>query len=142
MTVKQGLKRKNKIVSELNSLYSKINEYNSMEESAPRRYSVEELIEKTDKLTEELIELKTKIHRANTPVYDKIFRLSELKSRAKKLSMMDVEEGVSTNRWSDSSVKKVVEINVVERDNMVKELEEEIDTLQDELDVWNVETEI
>lgn len=135
MTVKQGLKRKNKIVSELNSLYSKINDYNSMEESAPRRYSVEDLIEQTDELTEELIELKTKIHRANAPVYDKIFRLSELKSRASKLALMDVEEGVSTNRWSDSSVKKVVEINVVERDNMVKEIEEEIDTLQDELDV-------
>jgi hypothetical protein len=37
-------------------------------------------------------------------------------------------------------VTKVAEIEVVERDNMVKEMEAQIEKIQDELDEWNHQT--
>ncbi len=45
------------------------------------------------KLTEELIVLKTAIHKANQPVYDKIFKLSEYKSMVKYLRSLNCTEG-------------------------------------------------
>jgi len=90
-------------------------------------------------LEEGLIDLKTQIHKANVGVYDKIFRLSELKSLAKKLNQIDCSEGKVTDRYlrgAEPSIK-TAEISVVERDVRVKMIEEEIESLQEELDTHN-----
>jgi hypothetical protein len=89
--------------------------------------------------TNQLIELKTAIHRANTEVYDKIFRLSELKNLVKTLKKMDTQEGnVSRRGYGESMLLNYnVVINASDRDKMVKSYEDEIDALQDELDTYN-----
>ena len=93
----------------------------------------------------ELVELKTKIHRANATVYDKIFRLSELKSMASRLKSLNCQEGkVTRGRW-DSELPPsimVAEIGIVERDEMVKHIEAQIEEIQDILDTHNAVTEI
>jgi len=91
------------------------------------------------------VELKTKIHKANTPVYDKIFRLSELKSTISRLKSLDCTEGVSTDYYSrnrENPPVKTAEVSVVDRDEMVKFMEEQIEDLQDILDNHNQNTEI
>ena len=89
-------------------------------------------------LEEGLIEIKTKIHKANVEVYDKIFRLSELKSLAKKFSQINCDEGKVSDRYSRTEPSfKTAEISVVERDVRVKMIEEEIESLQEELDTHN-----
>ena len=93
----------------------------------------------------ELVELKTKIHKANTPVYDKIFRLSELKSTISRLKSLDCTEGVSADYYSrnrENPPVKTAEVTVVERDEMVKFMEGQIEDLQDILDNHNQNTEI
>jgi hypothetical protein len=55
---------------------------------------------------------------------------------------MSVEEGKQSDRYSMNSSEKEVEITVLERDRRVKELEETIEKLQDELDTFNAVTEI
>jgi hypothetical protein len=94
------------------------------------------------RMTNELIVLKTQIHKANLPVYDKIFELSELKNQVKHLKSLNCTSGkVPGGRWGESEpVVKHAEINVVEKDKMVKELEKRIESLQDELDQWNHNT--
>ena len=95
-------------------------------------------------LEEGLIDLKTKIHRANIGVYDKIFRMSELKSLAKKLSQINCDEGKVTDRYlrgAEPSIK-TAEISVVDKDVRVKSIEEEIERLQEELDTHNATTSI
>jgi len=72
MTVKQALKLKNKLVKEITEELQKAQSYNSVEVNSTRPYSSTESLEKASKLTNELIELKTKIHQANTSVYGKI----------------------------------------------------------------------
>lgn len=145
MTVKQALKLKNKLVKEITEELQKAQSYNSVEVGSTRPYSSSEALERVSKLTNELVELKTKIHQANSPVYNKIFRLSELKSLVSKIKMLNCTEGTSTDyysRRSENSPVMTSEISIVERDSMVKIMEDEIESIQDELDTHNALTQI
>ncbi len=142
MNVKQALKAKNKLTVRINELYSLAKSYNSIEEGNPRRYSVVGLLNEAEELTKELVDLKTKIHQANQPVYGKIFLMAELKGKVKQLKGMSCEEGKVTERFGSIQSVKEVEINIAQKDQMIKDLENQIEGLQDELDVHNATTTI
>lgn len=144
MNIKQALKRKNKLVKEINDTFRIVMAYNSVSEGNERPYSAKESLELWNKLNNELIELKTAIHRANAPVYDKIFKLGELKNQIKHLNSIDCTTGVPPrNRYDSVDLPaRVAEISIIERDNLVKNLEKEIDEIQDFLDEWNFKTTI
>ena len=93
---------------------------------------------------EELIELKTDIHKANIEVYEKIFRMSEYKSLVKYLKGLNCNEGtVSTYRYGDTNTRSMTTvITEVERDQMIEKFENYIDTIQSELDSHNATTNI
>ena len=93
MNVSQALKQKNKLTVELKKQYQIAQKFNSQEEGNVRRYSVQDALDKAAELTIELTDLKTKIHLANAPVYDKIFRMAELKGRIKELRKIPTDEG-------------------------------------------------
>ncbi len=142
MNIKQALKKKNKLVGLMTEEFYKATQYNVVDEGNPRPYSATEAIGKWMQLSNELIVLKAKIHKANQPVYYQIFELSELKSQVKLLKSLNCTSGkVSGGRWGEGDpVVKHAEINVVEKDQMVKNLESRIEQLQDELDQWNHNT--
>lgn len=144
MTIKQALKYKNKLVSKINSEYHKVHTYNSIEEGQTRPYSANESLSRYFELSNELVELKTKIHQANVKVYDKIFLMSELKSRISKLQTLDCSDGKVHDRYArlngEPSVIKNTEISVVERDNLISEIESKIEEIQEELDQYNSTT--
>jgi hypothetical protein len=141
MNIKQALKRKNKIVGLMSEEWSKVSQYNVTDEGNPRPYSAVESMAKWFELSEELIKLKTKIHLANGPKYDLIFRLAETKNQAKYLKSLNCQSGKVQTRWdSDNHVIKHAEINILERDKMVKDMETRIEFIQDELDQWNHNT--
>ena len=145
MNVKKSLKEKNRLVKEIQELYARLSQYNSVEVGNVRPYSPKDMLEQINEKSNELVELKTKIHKANTPVYDKIFRLSELKSTIARLKSLDCTEGVSTDYYSrnrENPPVKTAEVSVVERDEMVKNMEGMIEDLQDILDNHNQNTEI
>jgi uncharacterized small protein (DUF1192 family) len=142
MNVKQALKAKNKLVTDLKAQYQILQKYNSIEQGNPRRYSMTNTLEKIKTLQAELVELKSKIHKANQPVYDKIFALAELKGMIKELRKVSTEEGKSSDRYSSVISVKEVELNVTDIDSGVSILESQIEQLQDELDVHNATTQI
>jgi hypothetical protein len=146
MTIKQALKHKNKLVQKINDAIMKVYSYNSYEFGETRPYDVKETLNEYFKLSHELIELKDKIHKANRPVYYKIFELSELKSQATKLKVLNCNEGKIQDRYGRTSgeipVVNTAIINIVERDNMITSIEERIEQLQDELDTHNATTTI
>ena len=142
MNIKQALRLKNKLVANIKECYSVIHSQNSIEKGNPRRYSVKDKMDEVIKYTNELVEIKRQIHTANQPVFEKIFLLAELKGMVKQMRVMSIEEGKQTDRYSMNASEKEVEVNVVERDQMIKNLEEKIERLQDELDTYNVTTEI
>lgn len=144
MNIKQALKRKTKLVKEINDVFGNVSTYNSVNEGTERPYSPKTLIVTWKNLNDELIDLKTRIHRANAPVYDKIFKLSELKNQIKLLKGLDCTAGIPPRGRYDVSdgPARTTEISVVERDELVKTYEKEIDTIQDFLDEWNFKTTI
>jgi len=131
MNVKQALKAKNKLTVRINELYSLAKSYNSIEEGNPRRYSVVGLLNEAEELTKELVDLKTRIHLANQPVYGKIFLMAELKGRVKQLKSISCEEGKVTERYGSTVAIKEVELDVVQKDNLIKGIEAQIEGLQD-----------
>jgi hypothetical protein len=140
MTVRQALKQKNKLVQELKELNGRLQNNNSIIEGNTRDYSAKETL---SAIYKKVTVLKTKIHRANAPVYDKIFLLSELKSIAQTLRGLDCTNGIAVDyyaRRSESQIIKNAEITATERDAEVKFLENRIEQIQDELDQFNAAT--
>ena len=142
MNVKQALKVKNKLVTDLKTQYQILQKYNSIEEGNTRRYSMTNALAKIKTLQAELVGLKTQIHRANAPVYDKIFALAELKGMIKELKKIPTDEGKQTERYGSVQSIKVVEFNIVDIENRVGELQDRIEALQNELDIHNANTNI
>ena len=137
MNIKQALKLKNKLVTEIKEQYEIAKAHNSIEQGNTRRYSVNVALTKAGELTHTLIGLKTKIHKANLPVYHLIFQMSELKNQIKHLKAIPVEEGKVTERYGSVTSIKEVEMDIAQRDNLVKSIEVQIENLQDQLDVHN-----
>ena len=142
MNVKQALKQKNKLVTELKAQYQILQKFNSIEEGNPRRYSMIKTLDKITQLSNELVELKAQVHRANQPVYDKIFALAELKGLIKELKKVPTDEGKQTERYGSTISVKEVELNIVDIQNIVDDLQIKIEELQNELDIHNATTNI
>ena len=146
MTIKQALKYKKKLASKMNEEFSKLSKYNSVEIGTNRVYEPKESMRKWLEMTNELIELKTKIHLANSVVYGKIFRMSELKSQLSSLKQLDCTEGKYSDRYSrmsgDTPIIKEAAIGLLERDTLIASMEEEIEKIQEELDIHNANTSI
>ena len=140
MNVKQALKVKNKLVGDIKECYRIIQTQNSIEEGNPRRYSVKKKIEEIASLTDELVQLKAQLHRANASVYEKIFQMAEIKGIIKELKKMDVSEGKQDSRYGSVVSVKEVEMTVIERDVIVKQYEAEVEKIQNELDIHNSNT--
>jgi hypothetical protein len=142
MNVSQALKKKNKLAIELKKQYAIAQKFNSQEAGNPRRYSVQAALDKAAEITAELIDLKTRIHLANAPVYSKIFRMAELKGRIKELKKVPTDEGKHEGRYGSAPSEKEVEINIAQLDGFVATLEASIEEIQAELDVHNATTTI
>jgi hypothetical protein len=144
MNIKTALKHKKKLASKINEEFNKMSKYNSVESGANRVYSARESMSNWKELTNELIGLKTKIHLANAKVYGKIFRMSELKSQLSSLKGLDCTEGKFSDRYGmrDTPIVKEAEIGLLERDQMIMDMELEIEKLQEELDEHNATTTI
>jgi hypothetical protein len=145
MTIKQALKKKNQLVKEILDLHHRVATYNSVEVGNIRPYSAKESMELLNQKSNELVGLKSNIHRANGPVYHYIFRLSELKSMITRIKNLDCNEGIVQDYYSskrETPTVKTSEISIVERDEMVKHMEGEIEVIQDILDNHNQITEI
>lgn len=142
MNLKQALKKKNKLVSQITNSVSKVLRYNSIETGTVKHYSAKESLEMLTTQIDELVQLKTSIHLANSNVYSKIFRLSELKSLVNNIKKLECSEGNVYSYRSDAPRQMESEITVKERDSLVEKLELEIEQIQDELDSYNVTTHI
>lgn len=146
MNIKQALKRKNKLTKEISTEFEKLQRYNSVVEGTDRVYEPRQAMENYIRKTNDLIALKATIHAANAPVYDKIFRLSELKSVISNIKRLDCQSGIVHSRGgygsADSTITMTTEVSIIERDQLVEKLEAEIEMLQDDLDRWNATTNI
>jgi hypothetical protein len=139
MNLTKALKHKKKLVKQADDMYIRFSKFNSNQKDSVG-YDPEQAYNEWVRLTNDLINLKTKIHIANAGIADKIFKLGELKSMATKLRGIDTKEGIVKDRYSDVTIEYVAYMNLFGRDTRVKELEEQIETLQEEIEAYNALT--
>jgi hypothetical protein len=138
MNLAYALKQKNRVVSRIKELSDSLKNNNLYSKDAVSIVSTMLLEEELTKLKIELVALKAKIHRANAPVADKIYELAELKSTIALYKSLPVKEGRS-NRYNSEEIM-VAQIKANEVITIVNTLQAKIDSIQDELDVFNAKT--
>ena len=144
MTLKNALKKKNVLIGQMKDEIGRLHKYNTVDvvNEKNRPYSPREVWDKIKTLSDELVELKTKIQVSNTPILTKIYRMSELKNMIIHLKELSCENGKMEDRYTEKDKFVVSEISVQERDHLVNMYSEEIDQIQNELDYFNQSTEL
>ena len=142
MTIAQALKEKNKKVAKIQKLWDKIQKYNSIQEGSERPYSSTELFGQVQTEVDQLVELKTRIHEASSPVRRAIFALSEMKTFVQRVKVVNTTHGVYRDRYESTTSQMVAELNIMWQDAKIEELEENIEKLQEKLDQFNHTTSI
>ncbi len=146
MKMKHALKKKNVLIGNINTEFYRLKKYNTVDilNENTRPYQPEETLKKIRVLTDELVQIKTRIQKTNRPIHHKVFRLSELKNMVEKLKELTCDNGKVEDSYSYRERDKFVvsDISIQERDRIIEELSLEIDEIQDELDQWNQVTEL
>ena len=144
MSLKQALKLKNMLIAEISDLYSLIRNNNQIISGNVRDYSISDLILSLDYKTLQLTNLKGKIQRANSPMLEKIYMLSELKNKIQAFKLIPVEQGKIRASYRGDSEPEMMEVELGAK--QVRELiigfQSEIIAIQDELDTFNSITNI
>jgi len=140
MNIKKALKVKNKLKGKIVDLQTKLYKYNIIEEGQNADYDTRLVLKELNETIIEFIELKTKIQKANLPVFDKIFRLSELKGLAKKVKYVNCDNEKVTRGTTVTNT--YANITAIEKEEIVLKIENEIDEIQDYLDDFNHRTNI
>ena len=147
MKIFKAMKKIKKIKGEIQNIQNRIHsnistvEENEFEE----QYAdlEKQLIEKTD----ELINTKNAIMEANidNKMYKKILEIGELKSRINFLNSLEIKKGVVRDSYALREVtpsKFKTQLTNKDRGTKVKDLEERVHSLIDELDDFNATTPI
>ncbi len=143
MNLSKALSEKNRLARKIREIQNKIQTHNSYIKGNTPVYEIKKLLDELNKSIQELTELKTKIHNANQPVQNKVFKLAELKSLATFLRKLNIKEGkILDERWNSEVTEWESELGTLERDKLLEDTEKEIDSIQLELDKFNFETEI
>jgi hypothetical protein len=143
MNLTKALKHKKKLVKQADEFYSRFSNYNSFEVGTTPSYNPEEMFEGWLKKTDELVILKAKIHQANVPIAEKIFRLGEIKNIISRMRGLDTKEGKVRDRYSnDNPIEYTAYVNLFNKDLQIKNYEEELEKLQEEIEAFNAITKI
>jgi hypothetical protein len=126
-------------------MFNRFQRYNSQnKENVNKGYSPEEAFNSWIELTQDLIELKTKIHNANIKIAEKIFRLGELKNLVSRIRVVDTKSGlVKEHRHPDvAPIEYVAYMDLFAKDDQISKWEGEIEQLQEEIEAYNAITKI
>lgn len=141
MTISQAFKKKNKLTKRLTELKSLLQQNNSIIEGSTSYYKMDDLMNEYVAVQNEIVDIKTRIMFANKPIQNKIFLLAELKGTASLLKGISTTEGVVPGYRGETNTY-VVEWNEIKLNLLKKEIEIQIEVLQEELDSFNHITKI
>jgi hypothetical protein len=145
MRLHKALKLRKKLVGEITDLKNQIQSKNSFLDGSlnPEKYNVEKLYADLLAKVNELVALKFVINEANREIQSKIYTLSEYKALIAFWNSVSVVEGSQIVGYSNSTITEYkVQVDEEKRTKLVKEFQEKVDALQEEIDVYNYTTEI
>lgn len=141
MKIAKALRLKNQLAGEVAQLKELLGEQNSRSTKQKFDYDNREVLMRLRAKLDELVKVKAAIAAANTEVYDKIFRLAELKGLVATLAALNTKAGVfhEGGRFGEPGyeVEYVAQFGKVDVDKLMAELKNEIQALQDALDEFN-----
>ena len=124
-------------------MWNLVQRENSCWKNHTRCIDIRESLETIGLYTEKLIELKTKIGKANKDNLENMYTLEELKSKISKLDGMETEEDVKyIGAQGTVKMPRSPDVTASEVLKMKKELQIRCNKLQDALDACNVRNSI
>ena len=93
MNISQALKQKSRIIRDIQKEIGRLYKWNTYTVGSTVPYEAKQTYQNWVTLKEELIQLKSKIHRANEGIQEKIFKLSERKNTIESLKSLCCIEG-------------------------------------------------
>jgi hypothetical protein len=141
MKIAKALKLKNQLAGEVAQLKDLLNKQNVRSAKQKFDYDNREVLARLRAKQDELIKVKATLAAANTDIYEKIFRLAELKGLAATLTGLETKAGFfhEGGRFGEPAyeVEYVAQLGKVDIDKLVAELKTEIQAIQDALDDFN-----
>jgi hypothetical protein len=150
-TIAKALNVKNRIVGDKNRVLSLISANSSRLVTTKSNYEVKELWAQYEGLVDKLVLVKSAIAKANVNIYEKIYRISELKSKAAQMSQISTDETpqvemiynrVTGETSKGATTERLVLFTDKVLSDKLKEIEAEIAKLHDEVTAYNYNTEI
>lgn len=139
LSLSKALKIKNRLAGRLAKINSTIMTYNSVVEGH-KEVDVVDLDKTRSALMNALVDLKAAIYDANKGIYRSIILIGEKKGDIDFLSGLNTRHGAEPS-YQGTSINYVSAIQRQEVDKRIKQLEKEIDDLQDQIDKYNAEPE-
>ena len=145
-TLAKALKIKNRLTENIAEMKNNIKQNNTVLKDGIRKVDVRKTAELHTKAIEALAALKYEIYKANEPIQEDIFRLSELKSEIIMWDKVNCDEGKveDPDRFftTKEGIEKTTLLTFKEIQAIRKKLEKQIIDIQDKLDNYNYKTTI
>jgi hypothetical protein len=143
MKLSKALKLKNKKVTDYNNTITKMVSHNSYDVERKKVYDSKLLLEESLNKMEDLIKFKAAIHNTSEPIREKIFRLGELKNFIMNLNRLSTSEGKTRSGYNSDVVSIFAcDIDELEKVKLIETTQNAIETIQDEIDIFNATTEL
>jgi hypothetical protein len=139
LSLSKALKIKNRLAGRLAKTNLSIQQYNCTVEGRKDEVNVRELDTQRTALVNALVDLKASIQEANRPICRAIILIGEKKGEIEFLNGLNTKHGTEPHGYQSQQVTYVSVIQKAEVDKRVKQLEKEIDDLQDQIDKHNAE---
>ena len=127
MTIKQAIKRRKRLERQIEKEGERIFDYNTTNSRVVKKYSTKECLEKYILLSEELVQIKTAIHKATVNIIEVKVKLATIKDLVYNLENL----GCITGEWTDERTKEKInyysEITKEEKHSMISKYETEIE---------------
>lgn len=140
MKIAKALKLKNQLAGEVAQLKELLARQNVRSTGQKFDYDNHEVLARLRAKSDELVSVKAAVAKANSEIYEKIFRLAELKGLVAGINVLDTRSGIfreCSGLGAGHEVEYVAQIGKVELDRLVAQFKAEIQALQDELDEFN-----
>lgn len=146
MNISKALKVKNRLAGEVTRLQEIFKRENSRRNDNPSQIDVAKIYVELEMTRQKLISLKGAINEASSPISEKLAKLAEYKQFINFINSVPNREGeemtlIGSNR-EKLSYQWTAWMNREKLDKVASGLQTEINTLQDEIDLFNAQTSV
>ena len=151
MNISKALKEKNRIAGRIAKLQAQVAKYNRYKKDSVREFSSRELLKSLQEEWAYLIDIKSKIAKANAGISDKLVQLTEAKAELSFWNGISntgpSEEIVSESKYLNGTyvnvdVTMICDVSSKDVQTNINRVQKLIEDLQDEIDDYNASTKI